>query len=135
MARTLKVIKRKKSKVNKNSKHIKTKKSRSECIWGKNKKLEKFWEKLALGKQVIIIYNNGETKKVSMPKTLEAIQNKYKVLENDDNIKVIITSAMSSDTYESLYKKAKNKSPDEVIKDYKKYLTSSRNNDKIWYLS
>jgi hypothetical protein len=59
---------------------------------------------------VIIIFKNGETKKVSMPKTLEAIQNKYKVLENDDNIKVIITSAMSSDTYESLYKKAKNKS-------------------------
>ena len=135
MAKTLKVIKRKKSKVNKNSKHIKTKKSKSECVWGKNKNLEKFWEKLALGKQVIIILKNGETKKVSMPKTLEAIHNKYKVFENDDNIKVIITSAMSSDTYESLYKKAKNKSPDEVIKNYKKYLTSSRNNDKIWYLS
>lgn len=133
MTRTLKVIKRKKGKVNKNSKHIKTKKTK--CVWGKNKKLEKFWEKLALGKQVIIILKNGETKKVSMPKTLEAIQNKYKVLENDDNIKVIITSAMSSDTYESLYKKVKNKSPDQIIKNYKKYLTSSRNNDKIWYLS
>ena len=129
MTRTLKVIKRKKGKVNK------TKKKKSDCVWGKNKKLEKFWEKLALGKQVIIIYNNGETKKISMPKTLDGIQNKYKILENDDNIKVIITSAMSSDTYESLYKKAKNKSPDEVIKNYKKYLTSSRNNDKIWYLS
>ena len=69
-----------------------------------------------------------------MPKTRQAISNKYTELENDDNIKAIITSAQSSDTYESLYKKVKNKKPEEIIKNYKKYLTNYGNNDKNWYL-
>ena len=69
-----------------------------------------------------------------MPKTRLAISNKYKDLENDNNIKAIITSAQSSDSYELLYKKAKNKTPQEIIKNYKKYLTNYGNNDKSWYL-
>ena len=41
---------------------------------------------------------------------------------------------MSSDTYESLYKKVKNKTPEEIIKNYKKYLTNFGKGDKTWYL-
>jgi hypothetical protein len=40
---------------------------------------------------------------------------------------------MSVDTYESLYKKVKNKTPDFVIKNYKKILTNF-GKDKYWYL-
>lgn len=105
-----------------------------ESVWGKNKKLEAFWEKLASGKEVILVYTNGKIVKYAMPKTRQAISNKYEELENDDNVKAIITSARSTDTYESLYKKCKNKTPQEIIKNYKKYLTNYGNNDKSWYL-
>ena len=105
-----------------------------ESVWGKNKNLEKFWTKLASGKELILIYNDNKVVNFKMPKTRQAISNKYTELENDENIKAIITSAQSSDTYESLYKKVKNKKPEEIIKNYKKYLTNYGNNDKNWYL-
>ena len=60
--------------------------------------------------------------------------NKYNNFKNDNNIKAIITSAQSSDIYETLYKKVKNKTPQEIIKNYTKYLTNYDINDKIWYL-
>ena len=55
-------------------------------------------------------------------------------LENDSNIKALITSAMSSDAYEALYKRAKNKTPSEIIKNYKMYLLNYGKGDKNWYL-
>jgi hypothetical protein len=116
----------------------KTKKSKRilklESVWGKNKKLEEFWRKLALGTEVILVYTNDKIVKFTMPKTPTAKSNKYKDLENDTNIKAIITSAQSSDIYEALYKKVKNKTPQEIIKNYKKYLTNYGNGDKSWYL-
>ena len=120
----------------------KTKKSKSlfrlkidsESVWGKNKKLEEFWRNLASGKEVILVYTNGKIVKFTMPKTHSARSNKWKNLENDNNIKAIITSGMSSDGYESLYKKVKNMTPDGVIKNYKKYLTNYGKGDKTWYL-
>ena len=77
---------------------------------------------------------NGKMMKVILPKTRQAKQNKYTALKNDSNIKAIITSAQSCDTYESLYKKVKNKTPQEILKNYKKYLTNFGKGDKIWYL-
>jgi hypothetical protein len=106
----------------------------TESVWGKNKNLEKFWGKLASGEELILVYTDGKKEKIIMPKTLKAKSNKYKEFENDNNIKAIITSAMSSDTYESLYKKVKNMTPDGVIKNYKKYLTNYGKGDKTWYL-
>jgi hypothetical protein len=103
-----------------------------ESVWGKNKKLEAFWRKLAEGKEVILVYTNGKIVKFTMPKTHPAKSNKYKELENDTNIKAIITSSESSDIYEALYKKVKNKTPQKIIKNYKKYLTNF--GDKSWYL-
>jgi hypothetical protein len=104
-----------------------------DTVWGKNKKLENFWRKLALGEQVVVVYGDDK-KRLNMPKTRGARKNKYKELEDDKNVKAIITSAQSSDTYESLYKKVKNKTPEEIIKNYKKYLTNYGKGNKNWYL-
>ena len=105
-----------------------------ENVWGKNKNLEKFWSELASGKKLILVYTDNQIVNFKMPKTRQAINNKYTELENDNNIKAIITSARSTDTYESLYKKAKNKTPEEIVNNYKKYLTNYGNGDKNWYL-
>ena len=102
-----------------------------EDIWGKNKKLEKFWRKLASGQEVILVNKNDEKTNYKLPKTHPALGNKYRELEEDDNIKAIITSAQSSDIYESLYKRVKNKTPKEIINNYKKYLIKD---GKTWYL-
>ena len=90
--------------------------------WGKNPKLEKFWRELASGKKVIIVYNNDKIENYNMPKTKNAAHKKYIELLNNNEIKAIITSGQSSDIYEALYKRVKNKSPQEIIKNYKKYL-------------
>jgi len=103
-------------------------------IWGKNKKLEKLWRKLADSKMVILINKNGKMIHLKLPKTHPALGNKLKELDNDDNIKAIITSASSSDVYESLYKKVKNKDPKIILKNYKKYFTNYGKGDKTWYL-
>ena len=103
-------------------------------IWGKNKKLEKLWRKLADSKMVILINKNGKMIHFKLPKTHPALGNKLKELDNDDNIKAIITSASSSDVYESLYKKVKNKDPKIILKNYRKYFTNYGKGDKTWYL-
>ena len=101
--------------------------------WGKNPKLEKFWRELASGKKVIIVYNNDKIENYNMPKTKNAAHKKYIELLNNNEIKAIITSAQSSDTYEALYKRVKNKSPQEIIKNYKKYLLNN-SGEKEYYL-
>ena len=67
-----------------------------------------------------------------MPKAQPAASNKYKELEQDNTIKAIITSAQSSESYEGLYKRVKQKTPEEVVNKYNKYLINY--GDKIWYL-
>ena len=126
-------------KISNNKSHKKSKRliqleKNTESVWGKNKKLEEFWRKLASGKEVILIYNSGKIEKFEMPKTHSASSKKIKQFEADTNIKAILTSAISSDAYESLFKKAHNKTPNEIIKGYKKYLINYGNNDKNWYL-
>jgi len=105
---------------------------KKDIIWGKNKKLESFWGKLASGKQIVLVYTNGESKTLMMPKAQPAASNKYKELEQDNTIKAIITSAQSSESYEGLYKRVKQKTPEEVVNKYNKYLINY--GDKIWYL-
>ena len=127
-------VKTRKSTKTKKSKRLLKLEKDPESVWGKNKKLEKFWIKLASGKEVILVYTNGKIVNFTLPKTHPSKSNKYKELENDNTINAIITSAQSSDSYESLYKKVKNKTPQEIIKNYKKYLTNYGNDDKSWYL-
>ena len=121
----------------KKSKRMMKLESDPESVWGKRPELEEFWEKLASGKEVILMVK-GEKKPVKyiMPKPGGAAwRNKYKELEEDENNVAIITSAQSTDTYESLYVNAKGKSPQYILDHYKKYLfNSGQKDDKSWYL-
>ena len=103
-----------------------------ESAWGKNKKLEEFWRKLGSGKKVVLVYTNDKKESYTMPKTRKASSNKLKEFDNDNNIKAIITSAQSTDIYETLFKKHGNKTPNEIINNYKKYLTKI--DEKLWSL-
>jgi hypothetical protein len=110
----VKTIKHIKKRTRRDKKMTKTRKRRKETttdanVWGKNKKLENFWRKLASGDKVILVYNNGKIVHYTLPKTQPAKKKKYIELENNKDIKAIITSAMSSDTYEALYKRVKGK--------------------------
>ena len=136
IAKTIKHIKKR---TRRDKKMTKTRKRHKETttdanVWGKNKKLENFWRNLASGNKVILVYNTGKIVHYTLPKTQPAKKNKYIELENNKEIKAIITSAMSSDTYEALYKRVKGKTPDEIIKNYKRYLTNYGKCDKNWYL-
>ncbi len=42
-------------------------------IWGKNKKLERFWRKLASGREVILVNKNGKKNNYKLPKTKPAL--------------------------------------------------------------
>ena len=89
--------------------------------WGKNKPLEKFWQDLASGRKVVLIYKNKSHKIYTLP-TGKVTSRKIEIsFNNDPDIVAILTSAQSTDSYERLYPKAKNKSVDYVIKNYKKY--------------
>lgn len=104
-----------------------------ESAWGKNRKLEEFWRKLSSGKEVVLVYKNDKTEIYTMPKTRTAASKKLKELSGDTNIKAILMAAISSDGYERLYKKAKDKTPQDIIKNYKKYFSNyDKGND--WYI-
>ena len=121
----------------KKSKRMMKLESDPDTVWGKRPELEEFWGKLASGKEVLLIVK-GEKKPVKyiMPKPGgQGWRNKYKELEEDENNVAIITSAQSTDTYESLYVNAKGKSPQYILDHYKKYLfNSGQKGDKSWYL-
>ena len=44
-------------------------KKRVTDVWGKNKPLEKFWRKLADGREILLVHTNGKTKWFQLPKT------------------------------------------------------------------
>ena len=56
----------------------------------------------------------------------------FKNLNEDSEVKAILITGISVDWYEYLYKKAKNKEPEYVINNYKKY--SKNTEDKFWFL-
>jgi hypothetical protein len=90
-------------------------------VWGKNKPLEKFWQSLASGKCVIVIYKNGTHKHVTPTKSA----NFYNNLDDDKEVEAVLSSNLSQDAYEMyLYPKAKHCSVEYVIKHYKKYFKS-----------
>jgi len=103
-----------------------------ETVWGKNKPLEQFWQRLANG-NVILLYKNGKHQYVTMPKR-HTKKNKtlYHEFDNNTEIKSVLTSNPSQDAYEVyLYPKAKNKSVDYVIKNYKKYFDYFSNDSNM----
>jgi hypothetical protein len=95
-------------------------------VWGKNKPLEKFWEGLASEKYVVVIYKNGKHKYVKPPTPrTEKSTLFYNQLDDDKEVAAVLSSNLSQDAYElHLYPKAKSKSVEEVIKNYKKYFKS-----------
>lgn len=114
-----------KNKSNKKSKRVLEMEADPNSVWGKNKPLEEFWRSLASGKKVVLIEKNGHHKIVTMPTGKVTVQKMYNDFDNDANITAVISSNLSQDAYEVyLYPKAKDKSVEYVIKNYKKYFKS-----------
>ena len=92
-------------------------------VWGKNPELEYFWSELATGKNVVLIYKDGTHEYIDLPKrTTKKYKSIFNNFDEDNNIVAILSSNLSQDAYEQyLYPKAKDKSVDYVIKNYKKY--------------
>lgn len=99
--------------------------SNTESIWGKNKPLEDFWRSLASGKKVVLIQKTGGHKIFTLPSGKMAVRKVFDAFDDDPNIVAVLSSNMSQDAYEVfLYPKAKDKSVEYVIKNYKKYFKS-----------
>jgi len=88
-------------------------------VWGKNKTLETFWQSLANGKKVVIIYTNGKHQYTSVPTNYIKF---YEELGKNKEVEAVLSSNRSQDAYERLlYPKAKDQSVEHVIQNYKKY--------------
>jgi hypothetical protein len=95
-------------------------------VWGKNKPLEEFWQSLASGKRVVLVEKGGKHKIFTMPTGKVTVNKMYNTFDDDPNIVAVLSSNMSQDAYEVfLYPKAKDKTVEYVIKNYKKYFKSA----------
>ena len=92
-------------------------------VWGKNPELEKFWGDLASQKKVVLIHKDGTHNHVVLPNMKTKKYGSMMLqFEEDNDIVAILSSNFSQDAYELyLYPKAKDKSVEYVIKNYKKY--------------
>ena len=118
--------KKKHNKTLKVSKRVLEMQEDTTSVWGKNKPLEKFWQGLASDKYVVVVYKNGKNKYIKPPNshTQKSI-NFYNELDANKEIEAVLSSNLSQDAYEiNLYPKAKDKSAEYVIKNYKKYFKS-----------
>ena len=100
-----------------------------ESVWGKNKPLERFWQDLASGRKVVVIYakqsNASSHKIVKVPTGKNAIRAMFDSFDADPTIVAVLKSAMSQDAYEVyLYPKARDNTVDYVIRNYKKFFKS-----------
>lgn len=99
-----------------------SKKHKEESIWDKNKPLYSFWQSLASGKKVVVIYKDGKHKFVNIANAKTKTKAQYDGFDADPEIVAVLSSNMSQLAYEMhLYPRAKDKSVSEVIKNYKKY--------------
>lgn len=97
-----------------------------DSVWGKNKPLEEFWRSLASGKKVVLIQKSGGHKMFTMPTGKMTARKMFNAFDDDPNIVAVLSSNMSSDAYEVfLYPKARDKSVEYVIKNYKKFFKSA----------
>ena len=96
-----------------------------DTVWGKNKPLQELWQSLASGEKVVLIEKGGKYNIFTMPTGKVTIRKMYNSFDDDENITAVLSSSMSQDAYEvDLYPKAKDKSVEYVIKNYKKYFKS-----------
>jgi hypothetical protein len=99
----------------------------SDIIKNKNKKLYKFWLDLANTKHSVFIYNDKSHKIIR-----KNIKEEQEMAENDNSIIAILDSGPSFDAYRELYRKAANKSVEEVIKNYKKYFNEGSSEKRVF---
>ena len=99
----------------------------SDIIRNKNKKLYKFWLGLANTKHSVFIYNDKSHKIIR-----KNIKEEQERAENDTNIIAILDSGPSFDAYRELYRKATNKSVEEVIKNYKRYFNEGSSEKRVF---
>lgn len=108
-----------------NSERVFAMKADPETVWGKNKPLEKFWQELASGKKVVVIYTNGSHKIENVPDSKITMREAFDSYDAEPNIKAVLSSNMSQDAYElHLYPKAKDHTVNYVIQNYKKFFKS-----------
>jgi TnpA family transposase len=96
-------------------------------IRNKNKKLYKFWLDLANTKHSVFIYNDKSYKIIR-----KNIKEEQEKAEKNTNIIAILDSGPSFDAYRELYRKANNKSVEEVIKNYEKYFNEGSSEKRIF---
>jgi hypothetical protein len=102
-----------------------------DTVWGKNKPLQELWQSLASGEKVVLIEKGGKYNIFTMPTGKVTIRKMYNSFDDDENIIAVLSSSMSQDAYEvDLYPKAKDKSVEYVIKNYKKYFKSFDESEK-----
>ena len=99
----------------------------NDIIRNKNKKLYKFWLDLANTKHSVFIYNDKSYKIIR-----KNIKEEQEKAENNSNIIAILDSGPSFDAYRELYRKAANKSVEEVIKNYKKYFNEGSSEKRVF---
>ena len=99
----------------------------SDIIRNKNKKLYKFWLDLANTKHSVFIYNDKSHKIIR-----KNIKEEQEKAESDTNIIAILDSGPSFDAYRELYRKATNKSVEEVIKNYKRYFNEGSSEKRVF---
>lgn len=111
---------------NKTSKRVLEMQKDPLSVWGKNKPLEKFWQGLADGKYVVVIYKNGKNKYVNLPNpNTEKSTTLFNDFDSNSDVAAVLSSNLSQDAYEVyLYPKAKDNSVEYVIKNYKKFFKS-----------
>ena len=121
---------------NKTKKKTKTKKNKTkhiqdvlddDIIRNKNKKLYKFWLDLANTKHSVFVYNDKSYKIIR-----KNIKEEQENAEINNNVIAILDSGPSFDAYRELYRKAKNKSVEEVIKNYKKYFNEGASGKRVF---
>jgi hypothetical protein len=96
----------------------------------KNMELQKFWQKLASGKLIVLVLKNGTSQYKHMTKkTNKARWNEWRSVEEaatrNPNVVAILVSNSSWEAYDYLYARAKNKSVKNVVKNWKKYFRTS----------
>ena len=96
-------------------------------IINKNKKLYKFWLDLANTKHSVFIYNDKSYKIIR-----KNIKEEQEKAEKNTNVIAILDSGPSFDAYRELYRKANNKSVEEVIKNYEKYFNEGSSEKRIF---
>ena len=114
-------------KISKNrTKHIQDVDS-DNILRNKNKQLYKFWLDLANTKHSVFVYNDKSYKIIR-----KNIREEQEKAEKNNNVIAILDSGPSFDAYRELYRKAKHKSIEEVIENYKKYFNEGSSGKRVF---